>query len=50
MKVPEGVDRHALKDVSEQDGNPPGDDDGGDGVDGYSKTTRGGEETVVEQK
>ena len=49
-KVPEGLYWHALKDISEQDGDPPGDDDDGGGVDGYSKTTRRGEETVVEQK
>ena len=48
--VPEGVYWHALKEVGEKDGDPPSDDNDGSGVDGYSKTTRGREETVVEQE
>ena len=46
--VPKGIYWHALKDVSEQDGDPPGDDDDGGVVEGYSERTRGKEETVVE--
>ena len=50
MYFPEGFYWHTLEDISEQDSDPPGDDDGGGGVDGYSKGTRGIEETIVEQK
>ncbi len=50
FKVPESVYWHALKDVGEEDGDPPGDDDDGSGVDGYSKATRRRKETVVEQE
>ena len=50
FNVPEGVDWHALKKVSEQDGDPPGEYYDGGGVNGYSETTRGGEETVIEQE
>lgn len=50
MYFPEGFYRHTLEDISEQDSDPPGDDDGGGSVDGHSKGTRGKEEAVVEQK
>lgn len=50
LNVPEGADGYALKQVSEQDGDPPGEDHDGGGVYGYSETARGGEETVVEQE
>ena len=48
FKIPEGVCWHALKDVSEENRDPPGDDDDTGGVDGYSKRMRRREETVVE--
>ena len=50
FKVPESVDWHALKEVSKEDGDPPGDDDDGSDVDGYPKSTRRREETVVKQE
>ncbi len=50
FKVPESVYWHALKDVSEEDGDPPGDDDDGSGVDSHSKATRRRKETVVKQE
>lgn len=49
-EVPESIYWHALKDVGEEDCDPPSDDDDGGGVDGYSKATRWREETIVEQK
>lgn len=48
--IPEGIYWHALKDVGEEDCNPPSDDDDAGGVDGYSKATRWREETIIEQK
>ena len=50
LEIPEGIYWHALKDACQYDGDPPGDDDDGVGVDGYSETTRGKEETIVEQE
>ena len=50
MYFPEGFDWHTLENISEQDSDPPGDDDGGCSVDGDSKGTGGKEEAVVEQK
>ena len=50
MEVPEGLYGHALKDVREQDSDPPCDDNEGGDVDGYSEATRRTEETKVEQE
>ena len=48
--IPKGIYWHALKDVGEEDCDPPSDDDDGGSVDGYSKATRWREKTIIEQK
>ena len=50
MYFPEGFYWRTLEDISEQDSDPPGDNDGAGSVNGDPKGTGGEEEAVVEQK